>query len=111
MSKNFYILGKSRYVSILENQHIGNVAQLLIGATCVGSVHLTSKENSSVQKGEEYGYFSFGGSCVITLYSRNKVDFREDLKEQSGKGMKVISKWEKAWGNLSFEGSQIKLFA
>ena len=89
-----------RYVSILENQHIGNIAQLLIGATCVGSVHLTSKENSSVQKGEEYGYFSFGGSCVITLYSRNKVDFREDLKEQSGKGYESYFKMGENMGQF-----------
>ena len=74
-----------RYLSIIDNEKIGKVIQLLIGATCVGSVHLTSKANTNIKKGDEYGYFSFGGSCVITLYPSKKIAFREDLIDQSGK--------------------------
>ncbi|MEL0099704.1 MAG: phosphatidylserine decarboxylase, partial [Opitutae bacterium] len=91
-----------RYISILENQYMGKIVQLLIGATCVGSVHLTSKVDSSVQKGEEYGYFSFGGSCVITLYPSNKVDFRKDLKEQSAKGFESYFKVGESMGQIKF---------
>ena len=33
-----------RYLNILENDHIGKIVQILIGATCVGTVHFTAQE-------------------------------------------------------------------
>ena len=75
-----------RYLSIVENEQVGKVVQLLIGATCVGSVHITADENSFVEKGDEFGYFSFGGSCVMTIFPKNRINFREELLEQSAKG-------------------------
>lgn len=89
-----------RYLSVIDNQKIGKVIQLLIGATCVGSVHLTSKENTNIKKGDEYGYFSFGGSCVITLYPSKKIAFREDLIEQSGKGFECYFKFGTNLGQI-----------
>lgn len=82
-----------RYISTIETDSLGKVVQLLVGATCVGSVHITSKEDAWVEKGDEYGFFSFGGSCMITLYPANKVTFREDLVEQSGRGFESYFKF------------------
>ena len=87
-----------RYFSTIDSPDIGKVAQVLIGATCVGSVHITSKEDSFVNKGEEYGYFSFGGSCVITLYPENSINFRKDLLEQSAKGYESYFKFGESLG-------------
>ncbi len=78
-----------RYLSLLEHTSIGEVAQILVGATCVGSVHLTASEDTSVQKGQEYGYFSFGGSCVITIFPPHSVAFDRHLLEWSEKGVET----------------------
>ena len=59
-----------RYLSTLSHPQVGTITQILIGATCVGSVHLTRDGSSEVRKGDEYGYFSFGGSCVMTLFPK-----------------------------------------
>jgi phosphatidylserine decarboxylase len=81
-----------RYLSFLENDTIGNVVQFLIGATCVGSVHLSESKNSFVQKGQEYGYFSFGGSCVITIFPPSTISFSEHILGWSEKGIEAYGK-------------------
>tara|TARA_B100002019_G_scaffold167496_1_gene144892 strand:+ start:36 stop:935 length:900 start_codon:yes stop_codon:yes gene_type:complete len=89
-----------RYLSVLDNQYTGKIAQLLIGATCVGSVHQTSKNECLVHKGEEYGYFSFGGSCVITIYQPNRITFRQDLIEKSVEGLESYFKFGNKLGQI-----------
>lgn len=38
-----------------------------VGATCVGSVHLSVKVNAQVKHGEDLGTFGFGGSCIVLV--------------------------------------------
>ena len=54
----------------------------------------------AIKKGDEYGYFSFGGSCVITLYPSKKIAFREDLIDQSGKGFECYFKFGTRLGDI-----------
>ena len=82
-----------RYLSTLSHPQVGAVTQILIGATCVGSVHLTRDGSSEVSKGDEYGYFSFGGSCVMTLFPKNSIVFRDDLIKQSSQGFESYFKF------------------
>jgi phosphatidylserine decarboxylase len=56
-----------RIVTIIENPRIGPVAFVAIGALCVGSVQMTRVEGATVAKGEELGYFQFGGSTIALL--------------------------------------------
>ncbi|MEU6190446.1 phosphatidylserine decarboxylase [Nocardia sp. NPDC047038] len=39
----------------------------------VGSVVLTAVENRQMEKGQQFGYFQFGGSDIILLF-QNKLD-------------------------------------
>lgn len=89
-----------RYCSILENQTLGKVIQLLIGATCVGTVNLTTKGNKFVNKGDEYGYFSFGGSCIITIFPPNSLRFNDDLIKQSRQGIEYYAKFGQHLGTF-----------
>ena len=101
LRKRFSIFWENkRYLSFLENHIIGNVAQFLIGATCVGSVHLTAKKDSLVSKGQDYGYFSFGGSCVITVFPPNTITFTKHIAEWSKKGIETYGKMGEKMGNL-----------
>jgi phosphatidylserine decarboxylase len=70
-----------RVVTYLESEHFGTVAFLEIGATNVGSIIQTYTPNKPYKKGEEKGYFSFGGSALIMLFEPKSIHFDPDLLE------------------------------
>lgn len=47
---------------------IGKVAVFPVGMAQVSSVQMTATEGSEVLKGDEFGYFLFGGSDIIVLF-------------------------------------------
>lgn len=81
-----------RYVTRMRTQGLGDVVFLEVGATCVGSVVHTSTPGQIICKGDEKGYFRFGGSCVITLFEPGRVRFSADLLEHSAKGREVYAR-------------------
>jgi phosphatidylserine decarboxylase len=56
-----------------------------IGATAVGSIVLTVKEGQTVRKGQELGYFAFGGSTCILLIPKERVNLDSDILRMSSK--------------------------
>ena len=60
-----------------------------VGATCVGSIIQNYSPNSKVTKGEEKGYFKFGGSTVILFLKKDVVKIHEDLLEQTQLGFET----------------------
>ena len=84
LRQNIRILATNkRAITILDTESIGRVLLLEIGATCVGSICQTFQENSDVSKGDEKGYFRFGGSSTITIFEPGRVEFDEDLLANS----------------------------
>lgn len=73
----------------LQTKKFGDVILSEIGATMVGGIVQTFKENSEVKKGEEKGYFFFGGSTCILLFEKNKIKFDNDLVENTKKGIET----------------------
>ena len=59
---------------------------VVIGATFVGSAEFTF-EPGFVEKGQELGYFLFGGSCVATILPPGYVQLDESLASQSHEGV------------------------
>jgi phosphatidylserine decarboxylase len=56
-----------RYVSILQTENFGRLAYIEVGATCVGKIIQSHRWSKPFLRGEEKGYFLFGGSTVILL--------------------------------------------
>ena len=84
LQKNISILTQNkRQLLEFSSQKFGNFIQIAIGATNVGSILITAKENNQYNKGDEIGYFSFGGSMVITIFKKNSVFFKEILKNHT----------------------------
>jgi phosphatidylserine decarboxylase len=81
-----------RLVTVLETESMGTVLLLEIGATCVGSVTQTYVSGKSVEKGDEKGYFSFGGSSTITLFEPGRLRFSEDLLHHSAEGRELYAR-------------------
>lgn len=45
----------------------------------VGSIQTTVEEGQEVKRGQEFGYFAFGGSTIVLLFERGVVEWDEDL--------------------------------
>ncbi|KAI1321736.1 hypothetical protein EDD11_000012 [Mortierella claussenii] len=63
-----------------------------VGALLVGSIELTGAKQTGnkIQKGDELGYFAYGGSTCILLFKKGAVQFDQDLLENSRKGMETL---------------------
>jgi phosphatidylserine decarboxylase len=77
--------------AVVDSPHFGKVIVVEVGATCVGGMHSTFKEGA-VAKGAPKGYFSFGGSCVTTIYQNGAIHLDADLLEQADAGREVYAK-------------------
>lgn len=53
---------------IIFDSPVGLVAVLPIGMAQVSSVNMTAVEGAYLNKGDEFGYFQFGGSDIILLF-------------------------------------------
>ncbi|MDF2550008.1 MAG: psd [Chlamydiales bacterium] len=76
-------LQNKRYLTELDSPQFGKVLYVEVGATCVGAVHQTYEPGQSYEKGEEKGYFSFGGSSLFLLYKKDQIAFHPDLLENT----------------------------
>ena len=77
--------------TVVDSPNFGKVIVMEVGATCVGSMHSTFKEGAVV-KGAPKGYFSFGGSCVTTIYQNDAIQLDADLLEHAAAGREVYAK-------------------
>ena len=82
-----FFLNKREYVSI-STQQFGDVIMAEVGATMVGSI-IQTYPNEKVLKGDEKGYFKFGGSTVVLLFEKSKIQIDEDLLENTAKGLET----------------------
>lgn len=78
-----------REITTFQSDHFGDMAMIEVGATCVGSIMQTYKEGKHVNKGEEKGYFKFGGSTVILFLEKEKIKMDEDLLYNTRNGMET----------------------
>jgi phosphatidylserine decarboxylase len=80
-------LNKREYV-LMYNKDLRNILISEVGATMVGSIIQTYEDNN-VEKGEEKGFFKFGGSTVILLFEKGKIQIDQDLIENTKKGLET----------------------
>ncbi|HYX99301.1 MAG TPA: phosphatidylserine decarboxylase, partial [Mycobacterium sp.] len=66
-----------------DHGDIGIVAVIPVGMAHVASVVMTAVECTPMSKGEEFGYFQFGGSDIIVLFQKGvdpQVNTSEDYR-------------------------------
>jgi phosphatidylserine decarboxylase len=76
----------------LETKEYGNILIADVGATMVGSIYQTYTPGSLVQKGQEKGYFAFGGSTLVLMFEKGKIKFSPDLIENTKNGFETAVK-------------------
>ena len=72
--------------SIFESEHFDDIIHVEVGATCVGTIIQTYTPGKKVQKGDEKGYFKFGGSTTILFFKKDIIEIDEDILTQSSLG-------------------------
>lgn len=75
--------------SIFKSDNFGDIINVEVGATCVGSIVQTYTPDKAVKKGAEKGYFKFGGSTTILFLKPNTVEIDEDILIQSSLGFET----------------------
>jgi len=86
---NVYTENK-RIVNVIQTEPFGQVVSVSVGATMVGSINLTANVGAKVVKGDEHGYFAFGGSTVVLLFEKGKIEFDSDLLKNSSMPMETL---------------------
>lgn len=72
-----------RVIVPIHSEKFGTVIMVCVGAMMVGSTIITVKEGQKVKRGDEIGYFKFGGSTVLLLFDKNVLGFDSDLVDNS----------------------------
>lgn len=75
-----------REYSLFKSNNFSSLLYVDVGATCVGSIIQTYTPDKKVKKGEEKGYFKFGGSTVILFLQKGKATIDSDIIEQTKMG-------------------------
>jgi phosphatidylserine decarboxylase len=90
LRKNLEIFcqNKREYCAV-KTENKGEVLICDVGATLTAGIHQTYSANSKVKKGEEKGYFSFGGSTLVVLFEKGQMTFSEDLIKNTEDGLET----------------------
>lgn len=76
----------AREVTIINTEHLGQIAYIEVGALLVGKIN--NHDKIECKKYEEKGYFEFGGSTIILLLNKN-IKFDSDIIEANNLGYEV----------------------
>ncbi|KAJ6577016.1 phosphatidylserine decarboxylase-domain-containing protein [Mycena vulgaris] len=69
----------ARKIVPIDSPQFGRVIAVCVGAMMVGSIETTVKEGEAVKRGQEFGYFAFGGSTIVLLFEKDALVWDEDL--------------------------------
>ncbi len=92
-----------RTVSIFDSVEFGKVAFVCVGATLVGSIVHTHPLQQQFAKGDEFGFFQFGGSTTILLFQKGRIEYDADLLQHSGRSIEVLLKMGERIGHACSE--------
>ena len=86
-AKSDVLATNERHITILDTKNFGKLAYVEVGAMCVGKIVLTHTEGE-FRRGDEKGYFLFGGSTVVVLGQRGVWKPDAELLEQTAPSAK-----------------------
>lgn len=90
LKRNIRFLSENkRMMTLLETPHFGKVIYIEVGATYVGTIAQTFVAGKPYAKGDEKGYFAFGGSCLLILFEPGRIVFDQDLIDYSSRKIEV----------------------
>ena len=80
----------TREYCLIKTEKFGTLLMMEVGAMMVGKITNLDPGPCEVKKGEEKGFFEFGGSTVVMLIQHGKVRLDADLIENSENGYETV---------------------
>jgi phosphatidylserine decarboxylase precursor len=84
-----YQFNQERGLIVIDSPEVGLVAVLPIGMSFVSSVNLSARVGDELRKGDEFGYFLFGGSDVVMLFQDRDIVFDAEIGTKYLQGQRV----------------------
>lgn len=78
-----------RQLTLQESDHFGLLGYLEVGALCVGTIVQSFEADQPIRRGQEKGYFEFGGSTQI-LFIQKHLAPSPDLIQNSQKNIETL---------------------
>ena len=75
----------TREYTVIRSKEFGDVLQMEVGALLVGKIS-NHKQSTVVTRGEEKGFFEYGGSTIVVLTQKGRVTPRSNLLTNSKNG-------------------------
>ena len=94
IANDFYPIYKenSREYTTLHTNSFGDITIMEVGALLVGKI-VNHHGKASVKRGQEKGYFQFGGSTAVLLVEKDKIILDKDIEENSLANIETIVKF------------------
>ena len=80
----------TREYTVMRTENFGNVLMMQVGAMLVGRIR--NRDARRFGRGDEAGCFDYGGSTVVLLFERNRVELHPELLFRTTEGYETIVK-------------------
>jgi len=80
---------QERALVVIESPVVGLVAVVPVGMSLISSVNVTPEVGAELRKGDELGYFQFGGSDIVMLLQDNDVALEAEVGEKYLQGQRI----------------------
>ncbi|KAM6490742.1 Phosphatidylserine decarboxylase domain containing protein [Amanita muscaria] len=88
-----------RKIVPIDSPQFGRVMAVCVGAMMVGTIKTTVEEGQQVQRGQEFGYFAFGGSTIVVLFEKGALEWDEDLSINARASLETLVRVGMGIGN------------
>lgn len=94
----------AREYCVLHTGPFGDLVMMEVGALLVGKI-VNHHEKASVSRGQEKGYFQFGGSTIVLLVPAGAVRIDPDILANSQAGIETVVRLGEKIGTAAASGS------
>ena len=94
---NFYKTNTREY-TVLDTNNFDKVIEVEVGAMGVGRI-VNNHEEYKFKKGEEKGYFEFGGSTIVLLVKKDIITIDDDIYDNSLENIETNVKYGEKIGS------------
>jgi phosphatidylserine decarboxylase precursor len=84
-----YQFNQERGLVVIDSPEVGLVAVLPIGMAYVSSVNLTTDVGAELRKGDQFGYFMFGGSDIVMVFQDRNVVLDAEVGKKYLQGQRL----------------------
>ncbi|MBE6728399.1 MAG: phosphatidylserine decarboxylase [Ruminococcaceae bacterium] len=102
IANDYYPIYKenSREYCVLHSEEFGDMVMVEVGALLVGKI-VNHHGKAQVKRGEEKGYFQYGGSTVVIIVKKDAVKLDADIIQNSLEGVETVVRYGEKIGEIA----------